>query len=175
MGHGAQSRGSLRLLDLQSPRFRAGHWQDLSAADLELLFAPEVTRWLPGGFHGLADDAARRQFLEAMSGEAETVALFADGWGIGLLILSYEDTGRSEPGRRPTRHIGYLLAQHVWGQGYASALLQAVQALFRGSGTIISGGVMDENAASARVLEKAGFRGSRNGAETTYCWDSCES
>jgi RimJ/RimL family protein N-acetyltransferase len=166
LGHGAQGGSGLRLLDLQSERLTAARWQDLSAAELAALFAPAVVRWLPGGFQDQADDAARRAFLELLSAEAETVALFHEGAGAGLLILS-----RAQPGS-PERHIGYLLAEQAWGKGLASELLHAVQDLFRGSGVVLLGGVMDENAASARVLEKAGFTGTRERGETVYRWDS---
>lgn len=166
MGHGAQGGGGLKLLDLQCPRLRAARWQDLTATELEALFAPEVVRWLPGGFQGPADDAARREFLGILSSEADVVALISDEGGTGLLILSHPQPGSAG------RHIGYLLAERAWGKGYATELLRAVQVLFRGSGAVLSGGVMEENGASARVLEKCGFTGTREGDETVYRWDS---
>lgn len=166
MGHGAQGGGGLRLLDLKSARLTARRWQDLSAPDLEALFAPDVVRWLPGGFQGTTDDASRRAFLDMLAAEAETVALYSAEGGIGLLILSHPEPDSSE------RHIGYLLAEKDWGKGLASELLRAVQALFRGSGVVLAGGVMDDNAASARVLEKTGFTGTREGDEMVYRWNS---
>lgn len=125
-----------------------------------------MVRWLPGGFQGTTDEAGRRAFLDMLSAEAEAVALISQDGGIGLLILSRPQPGSAE------RHIGYLLAQSAWGQGLASELLRAVQDMFRASGVVLSGGVMDENAASARVLEKAGFTGIREGDEVVYRWDS---
>lgn len=166
MGYGAQGGGGLNLQDLHSLRLRAVRWQELSAAELNELFAPDVVRWLPGGFQGTADEAARRRFLGQLSQAAEVVALRAEGRGIGLLILSYPRAGSRE------RHIGYLLAERGWGKGLATEMLRAVQDLFRGSGVVLSGGVMDDNAASARVLEKAGFAGTREGDEVIYRWDS---
>lgn len=65
---------------------------------------------------------------------------------IGILLLSQHDVTR----------IGYLLAENVWGKGYASELLLG---LTRASPrpVYLRAGVEANDPASARVLEKAGF------------------
>ncbi|KIC13826.1 GNAT family N-acetyltransferase [Leisingera sp. ANG-Vp] len=155
----------MSLLDLQTSRLRAAPWQDLADAELADLFAPKVVQWLPAGFQSPADEAARRVFLQAVSQQAEVIALRSlAGQGIGLVILSSPEDGGA------TRNLGYLFAESAWGQGLAGELIAGLQACFSGSGVTLSGGVMQENAASARVLEKAGFTPQPAGAETVYSW-----
>ncbi|MEX0303034.1 MAG: GNAT family N-acetyltransferase [Leisingera sp.] len=155
----------MSLLDFQTARLQAVPWQDLTALEMAGLFAPNVVRWLPQGFQATEDDGARRAFLAAVSQQAEVIALRnLAGQSIGLVILSFPEEGRL------IRNLGYLFAEPAWGQGLASELIAGLQVHFRGSGVTLSGGVMQENAASARVLEKAGFTPEPMGAETVFCW-----
>ncbi|NSY37605.1 GNAT family N-acetyltransferase [Leisingera sp. ANG59] len=157
----------MSLLDLETGRLRAAPWQDLTAAELADLFAPEVVQWLPAGFQAQGSDESRRDFLAAVSQQAEVAALCnTAGKGVGLIILSFPEEGGS------IRNLGYLFAEIAWGQGLASELISGLQAHFRGSGVTLSGGVMQENAASAWVLQKAGFTPEPAGAETVYSWFS---
>ncbi|MEL7116665.1 MAG: GNAT family N-acetyltransferase [Pseudomonadota bacterium] len=63
----------------------------------------------------------------------------------------------------PSQDVGYFLAPHYWGQGYAtealSAFLQRASAHYDDI-TRFQASVFDDNPASARVLEKLGFRAS---------------
>ena len=155
----------MSLLELQTSRLRAVRWQDLTAAELAALFAPKVVQWLPEGFQAEESDQARRDFLAAVAQQAEVIGLRdTGGQGIGLLILSYPEDGSK------IRNLGYLFAEAAWGQGLASELIGGLQAHFRGSGICLSGGVMQQNAASARVLEKAGFTPQSAGGETVFSW-----
>ena len=56
-------------------------------------------------------------------------------------------------------HLGYLLAEYAWNKGYATeVLLGLVEWLGEQSrAVVLLGGVEKDNAASARVLVKAGF------------------
>lgn len=158
----------MSLLGLQTPRLRAGRWQDLPQEDLAALFAEPVVRWLPPGFQGHTGAAAQRAFLGMLEEQAEVVALFdGAGRGAGLVILSHSEP--AGPGSR-TRNLGYLLIEDVWGQGLAGELLAGLQDHFTGSGATLRGGVMQENAASARVLARAGFTAEAQGEETVYSW-----
>ncbi|MEW2911361.1 GNAT family N-acetyltransferase [Leisingera sp. JC11] len=157
----------MSLLELKTKRLQAAPWQDLTAMELAKLFDPKVVQWLPAGFQTAQDHSARQAFLQAVSQQAEAVALSnTSGEGIGLIILSYPEDGSK------TRNLGYLFVEDAWGQGLASELISGLQAHFRGSGVTLSGGVMQENAASARVLQKAGFTPEPAGAETVYSWFS---
>ncbi len=65
--------------------------------------------------------------------------------------------------------IGYWVGKPHWGQGYATEAVKGLLGLaFEGFGlTDVHAAVMAENAASARVLEKAGF--ARLGERTGSC------
>ncbi|MDC0657994.1 GNAT family N-acetyltransferase [Leisingera sp. SS27] len=157
----------MSLLSLTTKRMKAAPWQDLTVAELAGLFAPKVVQWLPDGFQAQGSDQSRREFLAAVSQQAEVAALrSAADEGIGLIILSIPKAGSS------IRNLGYLFTESAWGQGLASELIGGLQAHFRGSGVTLSGGVMRENAASARVLQKSGFTPERAAAETVYSWYS---
>ena len=54
-------------------------------------------------------------------------------------------------------HLGYLLGQSAWGQGYASELLAGLVSHVPKTGFRLLGGVGRENPASAHVLQKTGF------------------
>ena len=59
--------------------------------------------------------------------------------------------------------IGYMFAQSAWGKWYASELVLGLVATLRAAGFKYAfGGVADQNPASARVLEKAGFEAISN-------------
>lgn len=82
------------------------------------------------------------------------VSLKHSGELVGLMILA-SDPGSAES---PTVHIGYLLAETVWGQGVASELLKGlVEAVENDGPTRLVGGVGRDNVASSRVLQKASF------------------
>ena len=128
-----------------------------------------MVAYLPDGFQGLETDAARCALLDGVQQEAEVVVLATrSGEAIGLLILSHGATGDR------LRHLGYLFVRAAWGQGYASEMLRALQDLYRGQPVILSGGVMADNAASARVLQKQGFvpGAPSEAGEVTYIWDA---
>lgn len=64
----------------------------------------------------------------------------------------------SEPGSHKAE-IGYWLAKPYWGRGWMTDVVQTlVQVGFQYGWTRLSASVFDDNLASARVLEKAGFR-----------------
>lgn len=78
----------------------------------------------------------------------------ADDALLGLLILAHVNPEETPP----DVHIGYLFAEHAWGQGYASELVSGLVASAKAkSPSRLLGGVATSNPASARVLLKAGF------------------
>ena len=155
----------MTLAGLSTGRLRGGHWQQLGRDDLAALFTADVVTYLPPGFHKLTTQISQRSFLSALSQQAEVVALFEpSGAGVGLLILSNAEPDSSD------RHLGYLLAQRVWGKGLATELIAALQELYLGTDVTLCGGVMHDNTASARLLERAGFVAEDQGDETVYRW-----
>lgn len=160
----------MTLAGLATGRLRGGDWRQLGRDDLAALFEPEIVEFLPPGFHGLTTEASQRDFLTTLSQQAEVVALFElSGPGVGLVILSHTVPGSVE------RHLGYLLARRVWGQGLATGVIAALQDLYRGSDVALCGGVMMGNTASARLLRRAGFHGVDRGDEVVYCWSGTKS
>ena len=118
---------------------------------------PAVTQYLPasmnypGGYASIADWIADRK------SEAQVLALHERGTTsfVGLMLLHF-----SENNDLATYHVGYFIAEPHWGKGYATEALSAVVSALKGSGsTKFMAGVDDDNVASARVLEKAGFTG----------------
>jgi RimJ/RimL family protein N-acetyltransferase len=153
------------LAGLSAGRLRGSDWRQLARADLAALFEPEVVEFLPSSFHGLTTEISQREFLTNLSQQAEVVALFeTSGLGVGLVILSHTEPDSSE------RHLGYLLARRVWGQGLATELIAALQEMYRGTDVTFCGGVMQGNTASARLLHRAGFQADDHGDEVVYRW-----
>ena len=74
---------------------------------------------------------------------------------LGLIILAQmpEDEGS------PSLHLGYLLGQNARGKGYGSELVSGLVDWLpaRRLSVTLKGGVATGHAASARVLQNAGF------------------
>ena len=113
----------------------------------------EVMRHIGSG-GAVARDIAWRQ-----------MALFAGHWsllGYGMWALQERASGRLvgragylDPEGWPGNELGWLLAREFWGRGVASAAL--VQFLQHETTRPLTAHVVKHNAASIRVLEKAGF------------------
>ena len=98
------------------------------------------------------------KWIEDRNAESTVLAVKSRKSGdlIGLLILAeFVDEDASA-----TLHIGYLLGEQHWGQGYASELIAGVVCALREQGKPIRivGGVEAGNPASARVLAKNDFK-----------------
>ena len=120
----------------------------------------EVRKWFPNECY--ADEA------EAL----DAIRFYADCVDAGRLpfVLAVElketgeligDTGVSEVDGKPEEtEIGYCIGEKYRGKGYASELLEAISGfVFSLFGVrTIYGRVVHGNAASARVLEKNGYR-----------------
>ena len=74
---------------------------------------------------------------------------------LGLLVLA----DVSEDDDSSTLHLGYMLAEEAWGKGYATELLSGLIEHLQSCGSVsrIQSGVVIDNKASARVLEKVRF------------------
>jgi RimJ/RimL family protein N-acetyltransferase len=121
------------------------------------LLTPAVTAPLPEPWHGPYTEARAAAWIRDRDAEGTTL-LVADQTTdepVGLVLLH----DASEPGR-PTSELrlGYLIAECRWGRGYATELVRGFVGWARGSPyDRIVAGVATDNAASRRVLEKAGF------------------
>lgn len=129
-----------------------------TSRDAEGIFAyasdPEVARFMSWPRHQEIDDT--RRFIAFAEGEWRQVgvgtylALDGDGRVVGSTGLHL-----ATPYRAVT---GYVLARPCWGQGLATELANAMVELAAQLGLArIEADCFVEHAASARVLEKAGF------------------
>ncbi|NDW54238.1 GNAT family N-acetyltransferase [Aliiroseovarius sp. PrR006] len=125
-------------------------------AELSGLLTPKVLEHLPPPLQLEGGKASISDWIDARSAESE-VHLVEDlrtSDLLGLLILA---EGASDPDQT-VLHIGYLFAQHAWGQGYASEMLVGLCSVVEQDRPArLAGGVDRQNQASARVLQKAGF------------------
>ena len=130
---------------------RGDEWDLVQAAN-----NPEVSRYLTDRFpspYTLQDAYAWVDLNEARRDNTNFAIDVGGGvaGGIGYTIGSYET--------RFTATIGYWLGRPFWGRGIATAALEALTeyAFQKHALRRISSVVMRPNAASARVLEKAGY------------------
>lgn len=129
----------------------------------------EVRRWFPNECY--ADEAealdAIRFYGDCVDGGRLPFVLGVELKATGALI---GDTGISAvEGRPDAAEIGYCIGEAYRGQGCATELLAAATAFVAGRFGVreIDGRVVHGNGASARVLEKCGYRfaGEEQGAE----------
>lgn len=114
------------------------------------LLTPAVLAPLPPGVQSL--DAGVSGWIDRQAGLAQvlTIRLRASDALVGLAMLMRGDAGAV--------HLGYLLAEAHWRQGYASEVVTALVAQFSAQAPVtLRAGVARDNPASARVLSKAGF------------------
>ena len=151
-----------RLPDFQTARLAVTHWEPVIEGrttrarlvdDLPNLLTDAVTAELPPALHlpqGRAQD-----WIDARLSESDVYLVQDRGTArlIGLMILG------SPPAKdEPALHLGYLLGEFAWGQGFASELVQGVVRASKSIAPLcLIAGVGVQNPASSRVLTKAGF------------------
>lgn len=134
--------------------------EDDAEAMLAYRSDPVVTRHLP--HDPLTMEQVRTRIRERTSGQDRTpgrlvrgFAVEVDGRLVGDCML------RVQPSPDDTEWqvwIGYVLHPDAWGQGLATEVAQALVEAGHEMGLPVWASVAWENAASARVLEKAGLR-----------------
>ena len=151
----------IQIADFRTDRLWVRDWtpmldSDRLRRDLRAVLTPAVLQTLPEPLHLHDDDIAG--WIKAQSREGTVFTLHDTGHDtpgdtlLGLMLLAIP------PGPDPAIHVGYLLAEPVWGQGYATELLRGLVATLKNhNGARLVGGVGIDNPASARVLQKAGF------------------
>ena len=137
-----------------------------------LLLRPGWAEDAPSLYEAIADEAIVRNLASApwpyTLADAEAfLAADRDPSSMGLLMFrrtqgAPELVGCAGFGRRPSGAVefGYWVARRHWGKGYATEAGRALVALARDSLRIgkLSASHFLDNPASARVLEKIGFR-----------------
>jgi RimJ/RimL family protein N-acetyltransferase len=155
-----------RSCAFETDRLIVGDWHDLAerlgldlADVITVVLTTTTTSALPPDWYGDYDaDRATRWIIDR---DAESPTLLAiekeTGNAIGLMILfeTALDDGSSEIDLR----LGYVLAESAWGNGFATELVNGLVQWARSEPLIrsISGGVAQDNEASAKVLVKNGF------------------
>ncbi|CCQ74280.1 GNAT family N-acetyltransferase [Magnetospira sp. QH-2] len=154
------------MTGFDTPRLRVESWSTLvSEAASRALFVEELTplltskvlRHLPPSAQLAQTRDAVNQWIADRDDEVQmsTVRQRGSQKLLGLLFLA----PMTEDDESNTLRIGYLFAENAWGNGYASELVAGLVAWLKPQGrpTKLIGGVAQENKASTRVLEKAGF------------------
>ncbi|MDJ0631196.1 MAG: GNAT family N-acetyltransferase [Rhodobacter sp.] len=116
------------------------------------ILSPAVTAFLPPDLQVLPEGCDAGAWLAAATADAMVMSVRGqDGALFGLVLLHFGDG--------PQAMFGYLLAEAVWGRGYGTELIRGLADTLRQRTTIptLVGGVDPANAASVRVLQKAGF------------------
>ncbi|WP_162798532.1 GNAT family N-acetyltransferase [Sulfitobacter sp. SK012] len=117
---------------------------------------PIVLKHLPPSFQVNQTTEDVLKWIGERSDESD-VYLICDEQSNTLIGLMFLVNG-SEPEAEVKVHIGYLLSEAAWGQGYASELIKGLllEAQKKVPMTLI-GGVAKGNGASAHILRKHGF------------------
>lgn len=125
---------------------------DLIRRIVELL-TPQVVKSLPSHFQNISSLGSAELWLNRIISESRCLVVKSseNNLIIGFIFLYESDDGSA--------HIGYLLGEEYWGQGYAKEFLNALIIWCRESGSIskLVGGVEPDNVASASLLKKVGF------------------
>ena len=143
----------------ETERLLVAHWADTIAVPearrdlvslLPELLTPNVIAHLPPIFD--LTDQNIDQWIDARDAESDIYLIREIGTDalIGLVFLT--------PPFNNDIHLGYLLWQSAWGQGYASELLAGLVLYVPKTGFRLLGGVGCENPTSAHVLRKTGFQ-----------------
>ena len=117
------------------------------------LLSASVVESLPPYFHEINTTSEAETWLMRMLSESHLCSVKHKGCDsiIGFVFLSESDVA--------TAHLGYLLAESHWHQGYGSELLIGLLQYCRDNQWVekLIGGVDVKNEASEKLLQKAGF------------------
>ncbi|MFQ1702044.1 GNAT family N-acetyltransferase [Loktanella agnita] len=120
------------------------------------ILTPPVLRHLPPSLALKGEEGAVTSWIDARTADSSVLIVQPKDNNriVGLIILA----GDSGPEKVTILHIGYLLEERIWGHGVASELLQGLVSAAQSLAPITLLAEVDkDNAASARVLQKAGF------------------
>ncbi|WP_297483824.1 GNAT family N-acetyltransferase [uncultured Photobacterium sp.] len=117
------------------------------------LLSSSVVESLPPYFHDINTESDAEVWLMRMLSESHLCVVKHKGCDsiIGFVFLSESDAA--------TAHLGYLLAESHWYQGYGSELLIGLLQCCRDNQWVekLIGGVDVKNEASKKLLQKVGF------------------
>ena len=148
----------------ETERLRAAPWHEAAgAAGLDLagavatILSERTTVALPPAWQGDLTPERARAWIAERDAESPTLLVCdrSSGRVVGLVILAAVTDDHPWLDLR----VGYVIDEALWGRGLASELLTGLVAWAQAQPLIrtVTGGVDVANAASIRVLEKAGF------------------
>mmetsp|Transcript_18489 Transcript_18489/g.30188 ORF Transcript_18489/g.30188 Transcript_18489/m.30188 type:complete len:171 (+) Transcript_18489:894-1406(+) len=147
--------------DFTTRRLRVTAWRNILAdpdqravleQDLAHILTPNVLAPLPAPLQLPEGPRHISDWVRAREAESDVFSVLDAMTGVlvGLLILAEED--------ETTLHLGYMLADPVWGRGYATEVIRGLlEAIPKGQGITVLAGVDFANPASSGVLFKCGF------------------
>ena len=181
-------KNSALLRQFETPRLVISAWPDsanhqvpdmaeLAAMTLDIL-TPNVTRALPPGWQNIHNLEGAKIWLEARVEECSflVVSKRETSQVIGFIFLHEERHQEQQAQELPsakvvTLHLGYLLAESQWGQGFACEMIKGLVAWARSPVNSVRSSVKDSlthvckivagvessNLASIAVLVNTGF------------------
>jgi len=141
------------------PCLKSGLTKSELLSDIVSLLSPSVVESLPPYFHNIKTESDAEVWLMKMVSESHLFTVKRKGFDsvIGFIFLYESDNA--------TAHLGYLLAESSWHQGYGSELLFGLLESCRDNQLVekLIGGVDAGNIASVKLLEKVGFVATKEG------------
>ena len=157
--------GALDDCEFVTGRLQVGLWRaaaqraglDLAGVIAELL-TDRTTVALPESWQGNYTVDRARAWIEERDAESPTLLVMeaASARPVGLVVLAEVPLDDSMVDVR----IGYVIAEALWGRGFATELLSGLIDWMRTERSVrtLTGGVDLTNLASVRVMENNGFR-----------------
>lgn len=131
------------------------------------VLTPKVVENLPPYFQNINSIASGQKWLEQIisDGRLFIVKLADESHLIGFVFLSSENASGA--------HIGYLLGESYWGNGYATEILKGLIDFIELEGKIthLIAGVATDNEASIKLLHKLGFNKNSNEGNGTMFFE----
>lgn len=151
----------IKFSSFYTDRAHVKPWLDTFEKDegdvLTALLTPEFLKSLPEPLQVANTPENCQAWMAARLAESDVLAILTSNTGrlIGVIILAEIKSKDA----MPDIHLGYLLAQQYWGQGFATEVILGLVAhlALEKHPMRLLGGVEKSNATSARVLQKAGF------------------
>lgn len=119
------------------------------------IMTPAVTKSLPPSFQGLENNVQVGEWLKALIMESKVYLVEQKANVIGFIFIAEQNHNNHVAG-----HIGYLLGERFWRQGFAFEMLKGlIEHLITESRLHhLIAGVAVDNLGSIGLLEKLGFK-----------------
>lgn len=122
----------------------------------EILREPEVTK--PAGFLPIETEEAFETFFSGLTAYHTGLAILAGDTVIGYCRVNKEQLEQPEYRDKKLVSLGFVIGKPYQNQGYGTEMLKTVTAYLKERFDYCMADHFVENAASRRVIEKAGYR-----------------